>query len=181
MVERDRGILTKRDREYILGEKDVEPGSSHDRVIKSAIRNRVKESLLDFGLLLEYLDETEYEKIFQPPQVSTISKAIAVFFLAAQQSDYHSDFWWIVGDGVRWGADQRGQFARFDIDRDRGPDGSERIELSVELNEPDIDELIEKIENNTADMEEYVWVLKQEDVSVSVSVPGGVAVVEGVE
>lgn len=61
--ERGRGGLTKADREYLRGKKEYEhPETELHR--KSNIRDRVRNSLRDFQLLLEELDQEERQKIF---------------------------------------------------------------------------------------------------------------------
>lgn len=60
---RERGVLSPADREYLRGDKsELSEGSEYNT--KRRIRNRVRNSLLDFTLLFEHLDESEREKIF---------------------------------------------------------------------------------------------------------------------
>lgn len=49
--ESPRGILSPADREYLLGNSEIEPGSQSERNIRSRIRERVQASLQDFKIL----------------------------------------------------------------------------------------------------------------------------------
>lgn len=62
--DRPPGILTRGDREYLLGEKDyksVEAESNKRR----AIRKRIRNGLLDFGLIERHLGVKDRDKIFE--------------------------------------------------------------------------------------------------------------------
>lgn len=58
-----KGMLTKTDREFLLGEKVYESKQGrYDR--RQSIRERAYGSILDFELLYNQLDDEEFEKIF---------------------------------------------------------------------------------------------------------------------
>lgn len=63
-LERERGILSQRDRGYLLGVADIDPGTPHERNVRREIRQRIENSLLDFSLLIEYLEERDREQVF---------------------------------------------------------------------------------------------------------------------
>lgn len=63
-VDRPDAMLTQRERRYLAGESDIEPKSQEERGIRQAIRDRVRESILDFRILREQLEERDREKIF---------------------------------------------------------------------------------------------------------------------
>lgn len=63
-LERERGILSRRDREYLLGESDIRQGTQHERDVRSDIRSRIQNALLDFHLLVEHLEERDREQVF---------------------------------------------------------------------------------------------------------------------
>jgi len=61
--DRPRGILTQADREYLCGLKEYAHAQSEANR-KQDIRERVMNSLKDFGLLYHFLDGSELNKIF---------------------------------------------------------------------------------------------------------------------
>jgi hypothetical protein len=65
-LSRDRGVLTKADREYLTGQSDIETGSHGERRARERIRNRTKNALMDFGLMFEHLEDRDIEQIFMP-------------------------------------------------------------------------------------------------------------------
>lgn len=52
---RERGILSRADREYLLGESDIEEKSQQERNARGRIRQRVTNAMLDFTLLNRHL------------------------------------------------------------------------------------------------------------------------------
>lgn len=88
-IDRDRGILTKDDREYLFGEKTgYSDGTEYNT--KRRIRERVENALLDFAVLFEGLEPKERAKIFsvndtvteeRPLPTDAVRHAIAFLFL----------------------------------------------------------------------------------------------------
>ena len=62
-LERDRGILTMEDRQFLVGEMDYENPQSARRT-RARIRQRVTNALLDFKLL-RYLEDRDRDQIFE--------------------------------------------------------------------------------------------------------------------
>lgn len=63
--ERERGILTPQDREFLRGEReDISEGSKYNT--RRRIRQRTEDAILDFSLLLEGLTDRDRERIFTP-------------------------------------------------------------------------------------------------------------------
>ncbi|MFC4248998.1 hypothetical protein ACFOZ7_19055 [Natribaculum luteum] len=61
---RDRGILSRADRTYLLGEAEM----SHEQSKRNAearIRRRVVDGILDFDLLVHYLERTDRKQVFE--------------------------------------------------------------------------------------------------------------------
>lgn len=58
MMTRDRGILTPEDREFLRGDKSYEYASGTRRA-RRRIRDRVRNSVSDFGLLFEYMERRD--------------------------------------------------------------------------------------------------------------------------
>ncbi len=63
MNDRERGILSKTDREYLVGESDIDRKDS-ERAVRRRIRERVKNALRDFDLLNQHLESRDREQIF---------------------------------------------------------------------------------------------------------------------
>ena len=63
--DRDRGILTPSDREFLLGRKtDYTDHSKKQK--RNRIRRRVRNAILDFTILFEHLDDRDRETVFDP-------------------------------------------------------------------------------------------------------------------
>ena len=64
-AERGRGILTPSDREFLLGRKT--DYTEHSRKQKrNRIRRRLRNAILDFTILFEYLEDRDRETVFNP-------------------------------------------------------------------------------------------------------------------
>lgn len=61
---RDRGFLTAKDRGFLLGDVTYQ-GDQQKRNRRSYIRNRIRNALLDFTLLYNYLGEKDRKQIFE--------------------------------------------------------------------------------------------------------------------
>lgn len=64
LVDRDSGILTKEDREYLLGEQ-TPPSDSADRHRRWRIRKNLRHALLDFIFLNRGLSQDDISKVFE--------------------------------------------------------------------------------------------------------------------
>lgn len=65
MSERNRGILTSNDREYLLGEREDIEGA-YERKVRKRIRNRILNAIIDFWILDLCLDDEDLDQIFDP-------------------------------------------------------------------------------------------------------------------
>jgi len=67
--DREPGMLTYDDREYLLGQKNVSGGS--EAQLRQRMRDRVRNALLDFELLLKAMEDRDIQTIFdnitEPP------------------------------------------------------------------------------------------------------------------
>ena len=64
MPDQGQGILTATQREYLREEADVEPGSSHERAIRSRIRGRLNNAIYDLALMQATLEPRDIERAF---------------------------------------------------------------------------------------------------------------------
>lgn len=63
-IDRPRGMLSKADREYLLGEAEMTHEQSK-RNAEARIRNRVHETIVDFNLLVHSLTEKDRRQVFE--------------------------------------------------------------------------------------------------------------------
>jgi len=63
--ERERGILSTKDRNYLSDRAGITPKSSAERVARSRIRKRLYNAFLDFSLLLDELEERDRQNVFE--------------------------------------------------------------------------------------------------------------------
>lgn len=63
--DRPRGILSQADRQFLRGEKEYNSEQSK-RDARYRIRERVKNSILDFSILYQHLDQRDRDQIFSP-------------------------------------------------------------------------------------------------------------------
>jgi len=84
VTDRGRGILTQNDREYLMGQKEIE--GQDERNTRYRIRQRVVQSLLDLALL-DNLKPDDVTRIFSDERLSDIQVrrgAMAIPFLMAR-------------------------------------------------------------------------------------------------
>lgn len=67
LTNRNRGILTQADREFLRGEKELKPQSARKR--RQQIRERVWNAIFDFWLLVDHLPDEDWEGIFEQRRV----------------------------------------------------------------------------------------------------------------
>ncbi|QLD90084.1 hypothetical protein HWV07_14005 [Natronomonas salina] len=67
-IDRDRGILTKSDREYLLGRKDLD--GQDERNARYRIRTRLKESLLDLVLIGDKFPSRDMDQVVNDERLS---------------------------------------------------------------------------------------------------------------
>ena len=73
--ERSRGILSKTDREYLLGLKSYENKQSEANR-RQDIRNRIKNSLQDFKIIWSLMDERDRDQVFTSLDDETVDDSV---------------------------------------------------------------------------------------------------------
>ncbi|GAA0234807.1 hypothetical protein ACFFQF_24575 [Haladaptatus pallidirubidus] len=139
-ADRDRGILTPSDREYLIGRKsDYTEHSKKQK--RNRIRRRLRNAILDFTILFEHLEGRDRETVFNPDDdardayTQGITDMLA--FLHLGTMGYYTPFKDMLAQGVNKaeqelaGSDYRMVTVDFNVD----PVG--RI---------DVDEVIDKLE-----------------------------------
>lgn len=73
------GLLTPPQREYLRGNTDIDPGSNHDRVTRSRIRNRLHAALtLDIDILATHLSADDWDQVTDSLSPSVTSSLITL-------------------------------------------------------------------------------------------------------
>lgn len=146
---RERGVLSKRDRAYIKGEK--EPNSdTHERVIRNEIRHRIRNALLDFRLLLDVLPETDWENTFTPLDGQALVDTIGFLYVGSKHIDdlFFEEFADIVTAGIEQGATRTNEIAN--------------VDLTIATRTRDLDRLVEKAQTGATLTPSEWYVLSRE-------------------
>jgi hypothetical protein len=62
--ERGRGVINQRQRNYLIDEAHIEPGSQAERSIRQSIRDNLRNALLDMVILERNLEERDRRQVF---------------------------------------------------------------------------------------------------------------------
>lgn len=129
MGDRKAALLTNTHREYVWGERDLE-NSEHDRALRSRLRNRIINGILDFKLLQDHLDDSEIRKIVEsfdssePDDVvidepaSALRATVAFVYRLAEESDLDPEK--IIEEGAKQGREGRLELIRRKLDGEPG-------------------------------------------------------------
>ncbi|WP_254531480.1 hypothetical protein [Natrinema gelatinilyticum] len=139
--DRPRGILTPSDRDFLLGRKtDYTDHSKKQK--RNRIRRRVRNAILDFSILFEYMEERDRETVFDPndDERDAYTQGITdmLAFLHLGTMGYYTPFKDMLSEGVGK-AEQRLAGSHYRM---------VNVEFNVEpVGQIDVDEVIEKLEN----------------------------------
>jgi len=100
--ERDRGILSESDRNYLRGETTLGSVQS-ERNTRARIRDRAYDGLLDFELLVDRLDDHDRRLVFENRSEGTETfdaLVSAVAFIYQATSDTGLDFETVLKEGI---------------------------------------------------------------------------------
>lgn len=129
------GIITDGDKELLKGEKEHTSSRAKEQQ-RIRLRRRVRESIADFPFLLSYLNQEDYNSIFQPRSgdregiaQSTIS-AIAFFFHGIENSTEYNF------NSIIENAKQQAEFEQKQITKITGKCSNCGATLGMELSEP---------------------------------------------
>jgi hypothetical protein len=163
-ADRSRGILTPSDREFLLGRKT--DYTEHSRKQKrNRIRRRVRNAILDFTILFDYLEERDRELVFNPDaedrEEYTLGITNMLAFLHLGTMGYYTPFKHMLAQGVNRaeqelaGSDYRMVSVEFNVD----PVGN--IDVDAVLEKLD-DERFEEITDE--ELRAFVRLLTETDV-----------------
>lgn len=140
-ADRPRGILTPSDRDFLLGRK-TDYTEHSEKQKRNRIRRRVRNAVLDFSILFEYLEERDRETVFDPDDeerdayTQGITDMLA--FLHLGTMGYYTPFKDMLAEGVGK-AEQRLAGSNY-----RMVD----VEFNVEpVGQINVDEVVEKLED----------------------------------
>jgi hypothetical protein len=140
-ADRPRGILTPSDRDFLLGRKtDYTDHSKKQK--RNRIRRRVRNAILDFSILFEYMEERDRNTVFDPDDderdayTQGITDTLA--FLHLGTMGYYTPFNDMLSEGVGK-AEQRLAGSNYRM---------VNVEFSVEpVGQIDVDEVVTKLED----------------------------------
>lgn len=162
--DRPRGILSKADRQYLRGKKSYSSEQS-ERDARYRIRERIKNSILDFTLLINHLDDRDREQIFASSKPDVLSEetelneqhltnvvegamflhgiedAITFFYLGL--GDIHQSFEPVLEKSVENAEKKKGMDVEHVL-----------VEIEIQERNPDLTDLIERFESGEAVTEE---------------------------
>ena len=139
--DRPRGILTPSDRDFLLGRKtDYTDHSKKQK--RNRIRRRVRNAILDFSILFEYMEERDRETVFDPDDedrdayTQGITDMLA--FLHLGTMGYHTPFKDMLSEGVGK-AEQRLAGSNYRM---------VNVEFNVDpVGQIDVDDVVDKLEH----------------------------------
>ncbi|MDY6765422.1 MAG: hypothetical protein SV377_07055 [Halobacteria archaeon] len=141
--ERPRGIITPADRAFLRGEREFGHEQSR-RNTRARIRKRIRNSILDFSVLVQHLDEKDREQIFDMDDLkdderNEVTQGIidALVFLYLGADDAGIPFELLLEEGVKRGEEEQGYMAEVDLE----------LEVTRRINYDEIaDDLVDRIE-----------------------------------
>lgn len=90
-LDRGSALLTRKQREYLLGMSDIEPKSAEERAIRNRLRKRLYNTLLDLEVLNGELEGRDLEKVFEEPDLfNSIGHIFALFFDGVARASVHN-------------------------------------------------------------------------------------------
>ncbi|WP_232686578.1 hypothetical protein [Halobacterium zhouii] len=120
--ERDRGVLSAADREYLRGDRELASVQA-ERNARARIRDRIYDALLDFEVLVEHLSERDLELVFEKRTAEAdgteafdaLVSAVAFLYRGLGRTDL--DFETVLREGVNLAeaADDRGATVSLDV------------------------------------------------------------------
>jgi len=127
-----RGILTKDDREFLLGQKKLSEGGSYNR--RRFIRDRLYHALLDFRLLYEFMPDRDRERVFDEIKDmgeeggGALAAIFALVYLETSEPHIHAYFPDLLEYGVR--------HAEYQLLDDADPMQTVNVDFSVNRESP---------------------------------------------
>lgn len=167
--DRKRGFLTKRDREYIIGEIDVE--GQKERDLRYRIRNRVKNGLFDMVVLDTYPDD-ELEKILSSADYPPDNLIVHLYTIAYRLLSRSYGSTLAAGAVFEDLSDIMENMLKHSIEREeRYREGVVEVDIEIQISRSDFDEdlILNKILAGNATTEEFWTYEKRGDIERLIS------------
>lgn len=155
-TDREPGLLTTDDRAYLLGEKNI--GGAGETQLRQRLRDRIRNGLLDFELLIRLLDDQEIsiigsdvsEHTFPGDEPGTYYGAqFTLAFLYYLVTEHSSrSFESLVEEGVEMGAGRTDR--AFQGDARWRADATVNIDIDWHVEQPDLEGALEKLRDGRA-------------------------------
>lgn len=156
MTKSETGLLTPSMRAYLRGETDYEnPGSRRNR--RQGIRDRIRRAFDDFGLLVEELEPSDRQQVFEDRRSAPLrdDDQFTEAVLRTNELTGLSNPLEFIYMGIRESNIDIEEFIAFAIARvearERPVGAIDSVEVSIEITEraeADIEETLDKISNN---------------------------------
>lgn len=155
-LDRERGVLTPDDRNYLIGEKEL--SDQAERNTRFRIRKRLKNSLFDFNILYDYLPSEDRKQVFEevfdadPEQGGpTLPAIVGLLYLGLLDTHESPDeaenqLAMALGSSIR------------DIEKYQNEIFAE-VSFNIRRREPDLKELRNKIIGGNATLDELSYYL----------------------
>jgi len=164
--ERERGILTTADREFLAGKRDLTDQSARDARFR--IRKRLKNGIRDLAFAQYFLEDRDRlpisEDLFSKDDFAkaNISRPISLFFqIVRDQIDEVKDaseaFSQIVEIGIRTAI-------RDSLESPEEYIININVDIQADYYRPDIDALLEKYENNEESLKELTFLREEDEI-----------------
>lgn len=136
--ERPRGILSKRERRYLLGEAEIEPKSASERSIRQSIRKHLTHTILDFSVVYREMQTRDITTVFESSDESNNKRGrpkksveysapdLNAFLYRVYGSEYKLER--LVKNGIEREAHERGDPVHAEVSIDLFPDEVAEIE-----------------------------------------------------
>lgn len=153
-INRDRGILTKEDRKFLIGAKDLSDQAK--RNARYRVRQRLINSLYDFNLIYESLGDGDLEKVIERVSNSDLEKG-GLTMTNILSTLYYGTI--IKNDSVE---DSDEEFQSLvensiaSVERNKR-DTYAKVRFEIERKNPELETLLNKIVGSNATMEEFLY------------------------
>lgn len=156
--DRQRGILSKADREYLLGEKP-DLSDQGERDTRYRIRNRIESAILDFDLLEGALDFHDIELVFSHLDDEDLSSVVRFVFLGLVNASDGLDQAKEHLEGIIEAA----LYPVYDFLDDEHILEEINVDISAERTRPDVEELKRKYTRGEETFEELRYLRESDE------------------
>jgi hypothetical protein len=182
-TDRPRGILSSRDREYLLGKADIESQSQAARNIRAAIRERLENAILDFTLLFRHLEPRDRERVFDelaggspqdPDHHVPIQGIVHTIAICYMEHPMASRFVSTVRRGLEEVAEKRGEFRDIEVSITFEPElNIDRLEQRLDEGEITIRDIGQRYNDGQISLDSLLRLVDESELSEALRGKGG--------